>query len=58
MGDVSARFDKHIADMVNHVFDKSNYKDKYKEILDHSITKRPSKCHALAPVKCKKSERT
>ncbi|MPC61306.1 hypothetical protein E2C01_055376 [Portunus trituberculatus] len=49
--EVSAGIDKHVADMVNHVFD-SGLREEYKEILDDVATKRSDNCHALAPVDC------
>ncbi|MPC69179.1 hypothetical protein E2C01_063394 [Portunus trituberculatus] len=49
---VSAGIDKHVADMVNHVFDNRLREEEYKEILDDVSTKRPDNCHALTPMDC------
>ena len=37
---------------MNHMFDNGLREEEYKEILNDDSTKRPSNCHAFAPVEC------
>ncbi|MPC60966.1 hypothetical protein E2C01_055028 [Portunus trituberculatus] len=48
---LSAGIDKHVANMVNHVFD-NGLQEEYKGILDDIATKRLDNCYALVPVDC------
>ncbi|KAK3894846.1 hypothetical protein Pcinc_001419 [Petrolisthes cinctipes] len=49
---ISENIEKQVANMVNHLFDNGMRDDDYKDILTDDITKRPSNCHAFAPVEC------
>ncbi|MPC29290.1 hypothetical protein E2C01_022516 [Portunus trituberculatus] len=50
--EVSCDVDKHVADMVNQLFDHGMREDSYKEVAEDEITKRPGNCPALSPVEC------
>lgn len=50
--DVACDVDKHVADMVNQLFDHGMREDSYKEVAEDEITKRPGNCPALSPVEC------
>ncbi|MPC76523.1 hypothetical protein E2C01_070939 [Portunus trituberculatus] len=50
--EISDGIDKHVADIVDHVFDCGMREDKYKEIMEADVVNRPSNCPALAPVEC------
>ncbi|MPC62364.1 hypothetical protein E2C01_056447 [Portunus trituberculatus] len=50
--EISDGIDKHVADMVNHVFDCGMHEDEYKEIMEADVVKRLSNCLVLAPVEC------
>lgn len=50
--EVSTNVEKHVADMVNHLFDKGLRDQTYKEIAEDELAKRPGNCPALIPVEC------
>ncbi|XP_076039215.1 uncharacterized protein LOC143024302 [Oratosquilla oratoria] len=50
--EVSGDVAKHVADMVNQIFDHGMREDTYKEIAEDESTKRPGNCPALSPVEC------
>ena len=50
--EVSPDVDKHVADMVNQLFDHGMREDSYKEVAEDMSTKRPGNCPALSPVEC------
>lgn len=49
---VACDVDKHVADMVNQLFDHGMREDSYKEVTEDDCTKRPGNCPALSPVEC------
>lgn len=50
--EVSSDIDKHVADMVNHLFDHGLRDQTYKDIVEDELAKRPGNCPALIPVEC------
>ncbi|MPC66908.1 hypothetical protein E2C01_061063 [Portunus trituberculatus] len=50
--EVSCDVDKHVADMVNQLFDHGMREDSYKEVVEHKSTKRPGNCPDSSPAEC------
>lgn len=49
---VASDVDKHVADMVNQLFDHGMREDSYKEVSEDESTKRSGNCPTLSPVEC------